>query len=226
MDRQGKRPVPRFEKLDGIFFDLDGTLIDSSKDIATAANYALKKLGFSPLPEEEIVKHVGYGGERLMKGLLPVDDEETFRQAVKIFREYYFSNPVVYTKPYKGIPQLLQRLKKEKKQIAVITNKYEDISNQILEKLGLLEYINLVLGGDSVKNKKPNPEPVLKAQETLQTQNSVMVGDSETDINAAKGANIPAILVEYGFGNKELAIQAKPDFIASSVSQLEELLCG
>ncbi len=225
MDRQGKKPVPQLKQIESVFFDLDGTLIDSSKDIAQAANYALSKLGFPKLSEEEIVKHVGYGGERLMKDLLPVDDEEILKEAVRLFREYYFSHPVVYTKPYEGIPELLRKLKNQNKKIAVITNKYTDISNQILKELDLLQYIDLVLGGDSVENKKPHPEPVLKAIQILDSKSPVMVGDSETDINAAKGADIPSVLVMYGFGNLELALEAKPDFKVSSVKQLEELLC-
>ncbi len=227
MDRQSEKHLQGIlsKQIDAVFFDLDGTLIDSAKDIAISANYALEKLGFPKLPEEEIVKHIGYGGENLLRNVLPINDENILKEAVKIFREYYFSNPSVYTKPYKLIPEILENLKKQNKKIAVITNKYYDISKEILEKLNIFEYIDLLLGGDSVENKKPHPEPVLKAMETLKVINPVIVGDSETDIKSGKEAGIKTILVEYGFGKVELAKSFNPDYIVKNTRQLKELLC-
>ena len=227
MDRQGKEHIQGIlsKQIDAVFFDLDGTLINSSKDIAISANYALEKLGFQKLPEEEIVKHIGYGGENLLKNILPVNDEGVLKKAVEIFREYYFSNPAVYTKPYELIPEILETLKKQGKKIAVITNKYYDISKEILEKLDIFQHIDLLLGGDSVKNKKPDPEPVIKAIEYLNVNKPVIVGDSETDVISGKEAGIKTVLVEYGFGKVDLAKSFNPDFIVKNTKQLKELLC-
>lgn len=227
MDRQGKEHIQGIlsRQIDAVFFDLDGTLINSSKDIAISANYALEKLGFPKLAEEEIVKHIGYGGENLLRNILPVNDENILKEAVKIFREYYFSNPAIYTKPYELIPEILESLKKQGKKIAVITNKYYDISKEILEKLDIFHYIDLLLGGDSVKNKKPNPEPVLKAMKTLNVKTPVIIGDSETDIKSGKDAGIKTVLVEYGFGKVDLAKSFNPNFIVENTKELRELLC-
>lgn len=226
MDRQNKEYLQGilFKELEGYFFDLDGTLIDSSKDIAIAANYALKKLGFNELPEKEIIKNVGYGGENLIKGILPEKKEELIKEGVKYFREYYFSNPAVHTKLYDGIYEILEGLKKKNKKIAVITNKYFDISKQILGKLQIIDMIDILIGGDSVENKKPHPEPVLKALEDLNISNAVMIGDSETDIKSGKEAGIYTILVEYGFGKIDIAKKIGPNFIVKNTKELKGIL--
>jgi len=226
MDRQNKKHLQRIlpQELDAYFFDLDGTLIDSSKDIAVAANYALRKLGFKELPEDEIVKHVGYGGEKLIKGILPVNDEEIIKQGIQLFREFYFSNPVIHTHLYDNILDILLDLKKKNKKLAVITNKYFDISKQILEKLGIFDIFDVVIGGDSVKNKKPHPQPIIKAIKTLSVKNPVMIGDSEADVNAGKNAGIKTVLVMYGFGNISIAKDVDPDFIVKTTKELKEFL--
>ncbi|HIQ24511.1 MAG TPA: HAD family hydrolase [Persephonella sp.] len=227
MDRQSQEHIQGIlsRQIDAVFFDLDGTLINSSKDIAISANYALEKLGFPKLNEEEIVKHIGYGGENLLRNILPVNDDNILKKAVEIFKKYYFSNPVIYTKPYELIPEILESLKKQGKKIAVITNKYYDISKEILEKLDIFQYIDLLLGGDSVKNKKPYPEPVLKAIESLNVKVPIIIGDSETDIKSGKDAGIKTVLVEYGFGKIDLAKSFNPDFIVKNTKELRKLLC-
>lgn len=227
MDRQGKKYIQGIlsRQIDAVFFDLDGTLINSSRDIAISANYVLEKLGFPKLDEEEIVKYIGYGGENLLRNILPINDNNILNEAVEMFRKYYFSNPVIYTKPYELIPEILESLKEQGKKIAVITNKYFDISKEILEKLDIFQYIDLLLGGDSVKNKKPHSEPVLKAMESLNVKTPVIIGDSETDIKSGKNAGIKTVLVEYGFGKIDLAKSFNPDFIVRNTKELREILC-
>ncbi len=209
-----------------ILFDLDGTLIDSGKDIAVAANYALKKLGKPELPEEQIIKHVGYGGYKLIQGILDTKDQNLINEGVKYFRDYYFSHPVDYTKPYDKIPELLENLKEDNKHLAVITNKYEDISKQILKELDLLEFFDIVVGGDTTDQKKPDPKPILYALETLShdPEEAIMIGDSEADIKAGKSAETKTCLVTYGFGKTELARSFNPDFEANSVEDLFQIL--
>ena len=212
-------------KIDTYLFDLDGTLIDSGRDIAEATNYTLKKLGYSPLPYEEIIKHVGYGGRKLLEGVLGNDNPDLIEKAVQIFREYYFNNPARYTKPYEDVPYILETLKKQNKKIAVITNKYEDISKEILKKVGLYDFIDLLIGGDTLSEKKPSPTPVLHAIDRLNTdkKSSIMVGDSETDIISGKKAGTKTCLVLYGFGKKELAKSYNPDFIVNNFSEILRL---
>ncbi len=226
MDRKSKKNLQRvlYEEVDTVLFDLDGTLIDSSKDIALCANYALKKLGFEPLEEEEIIKHVGYGGENLIKGIIPIKDPEVIAQAVNLFRQHYYSNPVVYTQPFEYIPDILKILKDKGKKLAVITNKYEDISKQILKRLNLYNFFDFIAGGDTFKSKKPDPEPIKKTLEILNAQNSIIIGDSEADINAGKNAGIKTCLVMYGFGKEEKIRELRPDFKIEKPKDLYEVL--
>jgi len=230
MDRQSDREIsgisPEITKFQTFFFDLDGTLIDSSKDIAVAVNYALRQLGMSPLPEEEIIKHVGYGGKKLMEGVLKTDNSLLVEKAVELFREYYFSNPAVYTRLYPYARKVLEKLKKQGKKVAVITNKYEDISRQILKKLEIEGLIDLLVGGDTTPYKKPLPYPVIYAMERLgsKTEETVMIGDSEADIKAGKSAGLKTGFVEFGFGNREKSLNERPDFVISSFKEIFHLL--
>ncbi|NPA16944.1 MAG: HAD-IIIA family hydrolase [Aquificae bacterium] len=214
------------KNLSTFFFDLDGTLIDSSKDIAVAVNYALKQLDMHPLPEEEIIKHVGYGGKKLMEGVLRTDNPLLVEKAVRLFREYYFSNPAVYTRLYPYAGELLEKLKKQGKKIAVITNKYEDISRQILKKLEIEGLIDLLVGGDTTPYKKPLPYPLVYAMEKLGSgaEKTVMIGDSEADIKAGRSAGLKTVFVEFGFGDREKSLEENPDYTISSFKQILDVV--
>ena len=235
MDRQNYQKVSGVQDQidlirdkDIFLFDLDGTVIDSSKDIAVAVNYTLEKLGTDPLEESEIIKHVGYGGRRLMEGVLKKDDHLLIDRAVSIFREYYFKNPAEYTVLYPYVEDLFIELKRKDKKIGIVTNKYEDISRRIIEKLGVDRYLDILLGGDSVERKKPDPYPVLYAVEKLgsKPEKSVMIGDSEADIQAGRSAGLTTVFVTYGFGKEEKVIVHNPDFVIGDISQLLDLFSG
>ncbi len=227
MDRQGNKEISGIytktvdlSHIDTFLFDLDGTLVDSSGDIYVAVVHTLKELGFEPLPKEDVIKHVGYGGRKLLEGVLNTKDEKLLDKAVEIFRDYYFKNPVVYSKTYDGIKDLLKTLKEKNKKIAVVTNKYEDISWEVVNGVGIGEYIDFLVGGDTTSEKKPSPVPVLYALERLGSKEAVIIGDSETDINAGKKAGIETCLVMYGFGKKDLALASNPDYIVESIKQI------
>ncbi len=227
MDRQSDKNISGvyIEKvdlshIDTFLFDLDGTLIDSSEDIYRAVLHTLNKLGLSALPKKEVIKHVGYGGKKLLQGVLNTDDEDLLREAVSIFRDYYFSHPVEYTKLYSGIEELLKKIKEKGKRTAIVTNKYEDISKQIVEKLGISDYIDLIIGGDTLSEKKPSPLPVIYASEKLGSKKAIIIGDSETDIKSGKEAGIETCLVLYGFGKKDIALSFNPDYVIKHARQI------
>jgi len=205
----------RYKELQLFLFDLDGTLINSADDIAEAVNYALKQLGREPLPNEEIIKHVGYGAKNLMKDVLNTTDEELINKATKLFASYYLSNPSVYTKPYPYIPETLQLLKQKNKKIGVITNKIAKVSERILKQLNLNQYIDILVGAETTSEKKPSPKPVLYACEKLNIppQKAILIGDSEVDIQAGKNAGTKTGLVKYGYGKINLALAENPDII-------------
>jgi len=227
LDRQGNQKVSgihteeiNLSHFDTFLFDLDGTLIDSSEDIYRAVLYTLEKLGYKTLPKEDVIKHVGYGGKKLLQGVLETDDEELLKKAVNIFREFYFSNPAVYTVLYPGVDELLKKLKEKGKKVAVVTNKYEDISWEIIRKLEIEDFIDFLVGGDTTKEKKPSPEPVLHAIKRLKGNKAIIIGDSETDILAGKKANIGTCLVLYGFGKKDIALDHNPDFVIDTIKRI------
>ena len=211
--------------MDIYLFDLDGTILNSGKDIAVAANYALKKLGKNPLSESEIIKHVGYGGRKLIEGILNTSDEELINEGVKLFREYYFSNLTTYSEPYPFVIDVLKNLKEKGKYLGVVTNKYEDLSVQILKELDLLDFFDVVVGGDTTPEKKPHPLPIIHALERIpvNSEKAIIVGDSEADILAGKQAGIKTCLVTYGFGKTEIAKNFNPDFIIESFKEVEDL---
>ncbi len=212
--------------MDIYLFDLDGTILDSGKDIAVAVNYALKKLNREPLPENEIIKHVGYGGKRLIEGVLKTSNEELIKEGVNLFREYYFSNLTTYSKPYPFVEDVLKNLKSKGKYLGVVTNKYEDLSVQILKELNLFEFFDVVVGGDTTPEKKPHPLPVLHAIENMpiNSEKAIIIGDSEADILAGKQSGIKTCLVSYGFGKFDVAKNYNPDFIIDSFKEVETLL--
>ena len=220
MDLQsyGEGRTEELKNLETFLFDLDGTLINSADDIVEAVNYTLKQLNRKPLPKDEIIKHVGYGGRKLMEDVLKTDDNELIEKATNIFREYYLSHPCVYTTPYPYIEDLLKFLKEKGKKVGVITNKYEEVSKKILDKLKLSKYIDIVIGSDTVGEKKPSAKPINFALNHLGTEakKSILIGDSEVDIQAGKNANSKTGLVLYGYGKIELAKQFKPDYIFKS----------
>ncbi len=227
MDRQGNPKIPgiysqkvNLSHIDVFLFDLDGTLVDSSGDIYEAVLHTLNILGFPPLPKEEVIKHVGYGGKKLLEGVLKTKDENTIEKAVDIFRDFYFSNPVKYSVLYPGIKDFLKKLKEKNKKIGVVTNKYEDISMKVLKGLGIDSFIDVLVGGDTTKEKKPSPEPVKYALNTLGGGEAVIIGDSETDVLAGKNAGIETCLVLYGFGKKDIAIGYKPNYIIKEIKNI------
>jgi phosphoglycolate phosphatase len=200
-------------------FDLDGTLLDSGKDIALAANYAFEKLNLKTFSEEEIISKVGYGAKKLIEDLIPGYPQEIKDKALEYFKEFYYSNPVIYSKLYNGAEETLKKLKELSKKVAVVTNKYEALSVEILKKLNVIDYIDLVVGADTTSEKKPHPLPVLYTLEKLKSEKdkSIIIGDSETDVLTGKNAGIKTALVLQGYGNKELALSLNPDYVLDSL---------
>jgi len=196
-------------------FDLDGTLLDSGKDIALAANYAFEKLNLKTFSEEEIISKVGYGAKKLIEDLIPEYPQEIKDKALEYFKEFYYSNPVIYSRLYEGAEETLKKLKELSRKVAVLTNKYEALSVEILKKLNVIDYIDLVVGADTTSEKKPHPLPVFYTIEKLKSDKdkSIIIGDSETDVLTGKNAGIKTALVLQGYGNKELALSLNPDYV-------------
>ncbi|KAF0145527.1 MAG: phosphoglycolate phosphatase [Nitrospirae bacterium] len=215
--------MENFKNSELIIFDLDGTLVDSSTDITNALNYAIKPYGLKPLTIKDTVKMVGEGLTKLVEKIVG-NNTGIKNEVLDRFIAYYTEHLTDFTKPYPGIIETLEKLKGFKK--AVISNKREALSKKLLKDLGLLRFFDIVLGSDSVHEKKPSPVPVRKVLELLKIApgKALIVGDSNFDIQAGKSAGIITVAVTYGFRNRESLKDA--DFIIDDIKQLTGLIGG
>jgi len=205
-----------------IIFDLDGTLVDSSIDLTNALNYAVAPYGFEKLTVKKTMSLVGEGITRLIEKMLGPEHISIRPDVMNRFMEFYSAHLVDFTKPYPGVPETLELLKGYKK--AVISNKREALSKSILEDLGLLRHFDAVLGSDSTDEKKPSPRPLLKVMEMLSgsPEETVIVGDSNYDIEAGRAAGIKTIAVSYGF--RDVSLLQDADIVMHRFQDLQDVL--
>jgi len=216
-----------------LIFDLDGTLADTSKDITDAVNYAVKPFGVKPLSVSEIKAMVGSGISKLIESLIPPhpaippslmgDNREVAKEeAVKRFLEYYSIHLLDYTNTYPQVKETLSKIEAYKK--AVISNKREVLSKKVLEGLGLLKFFDVVLGSDSVPERKPSPVPIFELLKRfgVSKDEAVIIGDSNYDIEAGKAAGIKTIAVTYGYRDREVLKGA--DFIIDNFGEILRIL--
>ncbi len=217
-----------------IIFDLDGTLIDSSPDLALAINHMLQSIGRKSFSLDEIHHWVGNGATTLVKralsGSATIDskiDEEEFKKALDIFLEFYAKNLANQTITYPHVVPTLAKLKEHGYWLVIVTNKPFAFVEPILQKLKLKEYFEFYLGGDSLKQKKPHPAPLLYVCRKLgvEPKACLMVGDSKNDILAAKACHMQSIGVTYGYNYGEHIKRYEPDIYFSDFSKIGELLC-
>ncbi|MFL6279228.1 MAG: HAD-IA family hydrolase [Vicinamibacterales bacterium] len=185
-----------------VVFDLDGTLVDSSADLANAVNGLLGELGAARLPDRQIVSMVGEGAAVLVRRALVAAglDPET-PGALDRFLTHYNAHLLDYTRPYEGMVQTLQELA-TRHPLAVLTNKPGYATNQVLEGLGLREYFSETIGGDTPFGRKPSPAGLhhLAAVIDAPVTSVVLVGDSPVDLATARNAGARICLARYGFG--------------------------
>jgi phosphoglycolate phosphatase len=204
---------------------LDGTLVDSGKDIAEACNRTLVRLGLDTLPEEVIISYVGDGIRRLMEKTLNPHPHLDIDSAVEDFRADYRQSCLVHTVPYPGIMDLLRDLKDHP--VAVVTNKPARFSKAIIDGLGMSEYVDAQVGGDEAE-LKPAPDPLLLACQRLGVAPAagLMVGDFEKDIRAGWAAGMKTCGVLWGLDGGAGIEKLGADFICSTVSELCEVIFG
>jgi len=218
---------------EAIFFDLDGTLIDSVPDLTLAVNEMLQTLEKTPYDEETVRNWVGNGSVMLVKrallGKREIEDEEIdeayFVHAHEIFLEAYGKHLCDATRPYPGVIETLTELKALGYRMAIITNKPHKFIHPILEKLGMDSFFSFFLGGDTLPKKKPDPMPLehMCDMMDLPKESCVMVGDSGNDMLAAKAAGIHAIGVTYGYSYGEDIRKYEPIALIDSFEQLLEI---
>ncbi len=183
--------------LRAILLDLDGTLIDSYRDIGIHLNATLRDFGLQDVDVESVRYMVGGGARELLRRFF----EDRLEQALRVFRNYYMQRPVIHTKPFDGVLEVLEELKSRGIGLAVITNKMEELSKRILRELRMDGYFEVVVGGDTFEEKKPSPLPVLKTLEFLgiAPEHALMVGDTDADITAGRLAGTRTALAKWGY---------------------------
>ena len=198
-----------------IIFDLDGTLVDTAPDLMNAHNYVMKKFGFETKTSEDIKNLVGKGAKSLIgrsvwgqarKELSKVNDEAIKKEMVTEFINYYSKNIANESKLVNGALEFLNWCKKNNISMGVCTNKQEYLAVDLLKKIKIYDYFEYVAGSNTFEFCKPDPRHLTNVIEIMQgdIKKSIMIGDSETDGNAAKAAGIPFILLEDGYTEKNV----------------------
>ncbi|HCC69338.1 MAG TPA: hypothetical protein DEP99_05570 [Nitrospiraceae bacterium] len=205
-----------------LIFDLDGTLVDSIQDITDALNYALAPLNIGPFSTAEIKEKVGSGITKLIEGFIPEEKSGMRDEITKRFLEQYSAHLLDNTNAYPGVKETLLKLGDYRK--AVVSNKREALSKAVLDGLGLANFFDVILGSDSVPEKKPSPAPIIKVLETLgiDKDEAMIVGDSNLDIEAGKKAGIKTLAVTYGYRGKEFLTDA--DYMIDNMRYLLTVL--
>ena len=213
-------------KLKAAIFDLDGTILDTLKDLSIATNYALKECGYPERTYEEIRQFVGNGSLNLMRRALPEGyTEEELRRVHGVFNEYYKDHCEDNTGPYEGITELLTELKELGISLAVVSNK-PDYGVQALCKRHFDGMFEVVIGQREGMKIKPDPECLKSVIEELgaDPESSVYVGDSEVDIETGVNSGIKCILCEWGFRDRAVLERAGAEIIVSTTDELKKEL--
>ncbi|MBD1171341.1 HAD-IA family hydrolase [Pelagibacterales bacterium SAG-MED04] len=198
-----------------ILFDLDGTLVDTAPDLMHAHNHVMKKFGYPTKSTEQIRNLVGKGAGAMIgrsiwgqakKEFSKVNDEKIKKEMVSEFVDFYGKNIINESTLINGVKEFLKWCKEDNISMAVCTNKQEYLSNDLLKKIGIYDYFEYVAGSDTFDYCKPDPRHLTSVVEILDgdLKKTIMIGDSETDANAAKAAEIPMILLEDGYTEKNI----------------------
>ena len=221
--------MKKFNNIKGIFFDLDGTLFDTAPELTFATNQMLKDLDLQEVESDIIKSFIGKGADNLVRKVISYsskqDPEALFKKARKLFDEYYILN-VAQSLPYDGVKETLMKLKKKNLSLACVTNKPEIYTRTILEKSGLISYLDLVVAGDTVSRKKPDPMPLQYSCDKLKLEpkEAIMVGDSCNDIEAGFSAGTYVITVPYGYQYGQSIESDKVDLAIKNLNDLVTII--
>ena len=204
-----------------LIFDLDGTLADTLEDIAASVNHTLRRLGKAPLSADRVRRYVGDGIEMLLTRSL--GGSERLADATMIYMEHHRRNLVVHSRLYPAVRETLEHFKSLP--MGVITNKAREFSEPLLERLGIRNYFNLVIGADDGLPLKPAPDSIMKILTTLQVpqEYTAIVGDGTTDVRAGKAAGVTTCSVTYGFRPEEELRSAGPDYLIHAFPELRNI---
>jgi len=210
--------------VDLIVFDLDGTLADSLPDLTTAANYTCRRLGLLERSPEQVAGMIGGGERKFMERLAGSDHQDLVDDCLAIYLDYYSQHCGDLTRLYPGVRETLEQLRRKK--LAVLSNKLQRLTEQVLEALGVASFFAASRGGGTGLPLKPEAAPLTALIREVQAQpaRTLMVGDKLADINTARGAGTYIVAVTYGYGGLESLQAAKPDFLLDRFGQLLDIV--
>ncbi|MDR0839760.1 MAG: HAD-IA family hydrolase [Oscillospiraceae bacterium] len=217
-------------KYSAVLFDLDGTILDTLGDTAATVNHMLQKLGFADKTHAEVSANMGRGIGNLVRKSLPDGaDDALFARAVEIYREYYARHWCDTSKPYDGVLDMLAALKNAGAATAVISNKSEEYTKIIVDKL-FAGYIDVAVGELPGFPLKPDPAPVLKAlaQLGVGADSAAYVGDTEVDMQTAKNSGTACVTCAWGLRGRETLLASGADalFMADTPADVFRILSG
>lgn len=226
-----ERACPPPRKVDLIVFDLDGTLIDSRKDIAGSINHTLVHFGLRELDEEAIYGFIGRGVTSLLKESLASLGLEVERfdsnmvvEGRGVFLAHYGEHLLDHTRLYPGVETILRRY--SGKRLAILTNKPEDLSRKILEGLRVADRFAGIYGGETFPFRKPDPRTLLNVLSLMNVpaERASFVGDSIVDMETGAAAGVYTIAVAYGLGSREDLVAGGPDALVEKIEELPQYL--
>ena len=223
------KPVLKKPKM--VLIDVDGTLVDSVPDLAYCVDEMMKRLGRPPHGEERVRDWVGNGVERLVGRALvgQLDGEpsaEDFARAYPLFLELYRENTAQRSCLYPGVSEGLEYLRSQGYQLGCVTNKAAQFTVPLLKAMGIYDEFGIVVSGDTLPVKKPDPLPLLHAAEHfgVQPSDSLMLGDSRSDVTAARAAGFQVVCMSYGYNHGEDIRDYAPDAMIDSMAELSTLI--
>ncbi len=206
----------------GILFDLDGTLVDTSRDITANINRAFESHGYPQLPHETILSHVGFGAHFLVKSCIEVNrpdevvDDRLVTEIWEKFRDHYRMHIIEHAQPYPGVREFLAS---STVPMGVVSNKPAEFVIGVLKALDLHEHFSFIWGRDSLPVSKPDPQVIRYGIHELGISEAAqvcMVGDNAVDIISANGAGAISVAVSYGFSSRDMLEKEQPDFLFQS----------
>lgn len=212
----------KMKEYETYIFDLDGTLLDTLRDLAASTNYALRQSSMHERTVDEVRMFVGNGVKKLMERAVPDGmDNPAFDCTYAMFRQHYMVHNLDTTQPYPGIENMLKQLKAKGKRIAIVSNKFY-AATQELARHFFSDTIDVAIGEREDIRKKPAPDTVLEAMRQLgaSKDSTVYVGDSDVDIMTARNCGLPCVSVLWGFRDKEFLLNNGADMLISSPEEL------
>lgn len=221
-----------------LLWDLDGTLIDTGRDLATAVNGMLEEYGLEPLTNERVASHVGKGARNLVtrcledRGRVDLGDA-AISEALRVFETHYDRHLLDTTRPFPGLLPVLAALSARGERMGVVTNKPAGFSRQLLRALELEPHFGALVGGDTTARRKPDPEPLHAALLQLglgslsagdRAAGVLMIGDTPIDIETARAAGVRSLAVSWGFASRAVLEAARSDRTVDDAAQLAAAL--